>query len=71
MAIPPDLDINIAMQRINSLSATVASGLVRLDQLEHRVRTMEAVHRADGYIVGGASDDVRDGMAGDIASGGE
>jgi len=50
MAIPPDLDVTLALQRIDALSSTVTEALARIDALEHRIRTLEAVRRIDAVL---------------------
>lgn len=50
MAIPPDLDVTLALQRIDALSNTVTDLLDRIDALEHRVRTVEVVRRIDAVL---------------------
>lgn len=50
MAIPPDLDVDRCIQRIDALSAQFTEALVRIEALEHRVRTVEAVRRIDAVL---------------------
>lgn len=46
MAIPPDLDIDRALMRLDVLSGVVANALGQLEELQHRVRTLETARRA-------------------------
>ena len=42
MAIPPDLDVDRCVQRIDALSGMFTDLLVRLEKVEHRIRSLEA-----------------------------
>ena len=50
MAIPPDLDVDRCIQRIDALSAQFTEALARIEALEHRVRTVEVVRRIDAVL---------------------
>lgn len=65
MANPGDLSVMVALDRIDALVTTIGELRQRIDDLEGRLRTFEAIRRIDDHLV------IRDGMNASQLGGGE
>lgn len=71
MANPGDLDVMVALDRIDALVKTIGEIMVRLDAAEARLATFEAIRRIDTVLVDSQIALIRDGMSQTALGGGE
>lgn len=71
MANPGDLDVMVALDRIDALVKTVGEIMVRLEVAEARLATFEAIRRIDSVLMDSQISLIRDGMSQTALGGGE
>lgn len=71
MANPGDLDVMVALDRIDALVKTIGEIMVRLEAAEERVAVLQAIRRIDTVLVDSQIALIRDGMSQTALGGGE